>query len=178
MEFLFVGTLCCVGLTLLVWSRSTETEVRPNDQRLSALEIAITGAVVVAVFLLGPAFPLRGSELYGGIVSPIRPPAAADGVSGPAAFFAYWGATLIGCFYFAMMVLGMLGEYMFRLKKWSSFRLEEFVRPLWVALIVFGIPWSTVDKSVVTLSSVITCYQNGFFWKLVLDRQRKERGQK
>ena len=44
----------------------------------------------------------------------------------------------------------------------------RMVRPSrWYA---FGIPWSTIDKSVVSLASVIACYQNGFFWKIILDR--------
>ena len=37
--------------------------------------------------------------------------------------------------------------------------------------IVFSVPWSVVDKSAPTFASVLACYQNGFFWKKVLERK-------
>jgi hypothetical protein len=170
MEFLVIGIVCAVLLT---------GHVRRGKPPFyySVLELVILTVVIATIALAGPAPLLRGRELPGH-VSVIRPPAPTSSDHNPAptqSFFTRWQGALIGCFYFAVMVLGMGGEYMFRLKRWSSFKLDEFVRPLWVALIVFGVPWATVDKSVVTLSSVIACYQNGFFWKLVLERQRPRR---
>jgi hypothetical protein len=67
--------------------------------------------------------------------------------------------------YFLVMLAGMAGEYMFGLKKFKQFTVEEFVRPFWVSLIVFSVPWSLVDKGALTYGSVLACYQNGFFWK-------------
>lgn len=80
----------------------------------------------------------------------------------------------IAAFYFAIMVAGMGAEYMFGLKRWRKFQIEEFVRPFWVSLIVFSVPWSVIDKETVSFASIIACYQNGFFWKIVLKAREKE----
>jgi hypothetical protein len=79
---------------------------------------------------------------------------------------------LMGLAYFVIMLAGMAAEYMFGLKDFKKFTLSEFIRPFWVALIVFSVPWSLVDKSTLTFGSVLACYQNGFFWKKVLERRR------
>jgi hypothetical protein len=68
----------------------------------------------------------------------------------------------------------MAAEYMFGLKKFKNFTLAEFSRPFWVALIVFSVPWTLVDKTALTFGSVLACYQNGFFWKKVLERSRRK----
>jgi hypothetical protein len=86
-----------------------------------------------------------------------------------------WKSLLIPIFYFAMMLAGMAGEYMFGLKRFKNFTVSEFVRPFWVSLIVFGVPWAMVDKSTLTFASILACYQNGFFWKSVLEKQRPKR---
>jgi len=83
------------------------------------------------------------------------------------------GGYLLGSIYFVVMLAGMAAEYMFGLKEWKTFSLTEFAKPFWVALIVFSIPWSLVDKNTLTFGSVLACYQNGFFWKKVLERSRK-----
>jgi hypothetical protein len=156
MEFLIVGVLCGVAMMAFIdWG----TPTTPRNTTFTLLELVIVVVIVAAVAGFGIPTMMRATGLSG-----ITRPSGAD--------VSQWQGFAIGAAYFGMMVLGMLGEYMFRLKKWSSFKLEEFVRPFWVALIVFGVPWATVDKSTITLSSVIACYQNGFFWKMVLEKQR------
>lgn len=83
-----------------------------------------------------------------------------------------WDAVMvmIGVFYFMIMIAGMCAEYMFGLKSLADFNLGELVRPFWVSLIVFSVPWSTIDRSGITFASVVACYQNGFFWKKVLEK--------
>lgn len=77
-------------------------------------------------------------------------------------------AFVVGVVYFTVMLLGMAGEYMFGLKSWGSFSIMEFQRPLWVSLLVFGGIWSALDKGQLSFTSLLACYQNGFFWKTVL----------
>jgi hypothetical protein len=72
--------------------------------------------------------------------------------------------------YFTMMLLGMVGQYMFRLKNWSRFELHEFLTPLWVSIFVFTPFWTSLASyDTVTYSAAALAYQNGFFWKLLVD---------
>jgi hypothetical protein len=80
---------------------------------------------------------------------------------------------MTGLIYFLAVLAGMAGQYMFGLKKWKDFRIQDFARPFWVALILFGVVWGIVDQEETTLMSLIASYQNGFFWKTILDREQK-----
>jgi hypothetical protein len=125
------------------------------------LNLRLVGMAAVGLALVGSLrFALHSNVLYPHIES------AWPASESPSAEF------LIGVLYFIIMLAGMAGEYMFGLKDFKKFTFAEFVRPFWVALIVFSVPWSLVDKSALTFGSVLACYQNGFFWKKVLERRR------
>jgi len=81
---------------------------------------------------------------------------------------------LISAVYFIVMLAGMAGDYMFGLRKLKDFKLAEFVKPFWVSLIAFSVPWGLVQNSTFSFGSIIICYQNGFFWKNILDRSRPQ----
>jgi hypothetical protein len=83
------------------------------------------------------------------------------------------GSSVVAIVYYFVMLAGMGGEYMFGLKKLNQFTFQEFVRPLWVSVIVFAVPWSLVDKSTITFGSILACYQNGFFWKRILESKNR-----
>jgi hypothetical protein len=65
----------------------------------------------------------------------------------------------------------MAGQYMWGLKKFSEFDYYEFLRPLWVSLIVFAPFWSTISDTGISYAAAAGAYQNGFFWKIVFDHQ-------
>jgi hypothetical protein len=77
-------------------------------------------------------------------------------------------------YYFGLMMFGMVGQYMFRLKRWKGFDLEEFVQPMWVSFIVFTPFWFTVSPDSINYAASAGAYQNGFFWKIVFDHQQRE----
>jgi len=75
-------------------------------------------------------------------------------------------------FYFTFMLFGMAGQYMWGLKDRSEFNVYEFLKPLWVSLIVFAPFWSSLAVQGINYAAVAAAYQNGFFWKIVLDQQK------
>ncbi len=77
----------------------------------------------------------------------------------------------IGVFYFAVMLFGMAGQYMWGLKSKDDFNLYEFVKPLWVSFIVFGPFWSSLTVHGISYGAAAAAYQNGFFWKVVFEQQ-------
>lgn len=112
--------------------------------------------VVLVVIGLGAYFTMRGT-------------ATGPGTGSPGTASVNMKPFLVGAAYFLIMLLGMAAEYMFGLKNFKRFNVAEFVRPFWVALIVFSVPWSLVDKEAINYASLLACYQNGFFWKKVLE---------
>lgn len=83
-----------------------------------------------------------------------------------------WMTTVGLCaFYFVLMLLGMAGQYMWGLKHKSEFNINEFVRPIWVSLIVFTPFWNTVSDAGISYATIAGAYQNGFFWKIVFEQQ-------
>ena len=74
-------------------------------------------------------------------------------------------------FYFGVMLAGMAGQYMWGLKKTSAFKFDEFIKPIWISILIFGPLWSTVANSAITFVTVAAAYQNGFFWKVILESQ-------
>jgi hypothetical protein len=164
-----VGIMIWIARRLLRFSseepeaanEASRTFLRPGAVFLIVIvELAFLVAVLLfASIFFGPA-ALRGGEWWDASV-----------------FWAtlgklFNGEFFIGVIYFLIMLAGMAGEYMFGLKSLKKFTFTEFVRPFWVSLIVFSVPWSLVDKSALTFASVLACYQNGFFWKSVLGRRR------
>ena len=82
----------------------------------------------------------------------------------------------IWLFYFAFMLFGMAGQYMWGLKNKSEFNAYEFLKPLWVSLIVFSPFWNSLSVQGINYAAVAAAYQNGFFWKIVLDNQKPKVG--
>jgi hypothetical protein len=70
------------------------------------------------------------------------------------------------------MLAGMAGQYMWGLKKLSEFELIEFVRPLWVSIIVFAAFWTSAQVQDFNFPAIAAAYQNGFFWKVVLEKEK------
>ncbi|HET9537815.1 MAG TPA: hypothetical protein VFP43_21135 [Mesorhizobium sp.] len=77
-------------------------------------------------------------------------------------------------FYFGMMLFGMAGQYFWRLKSMKTFELGEFVRPLWISFIVFTPFWTASKVDGISYVAAAAAYQNGFFWKVVLDKEVKQ----
>lgn len=76
----------------------------------------------------------------------------------------------LGAFYFALMLAGMTAQYMFNLKKPSDFDLWEFVRPLWISVMVFAFFWLTLKpEDGITFALGAGSFQNGFFWKVIFE---------
>src|SRR5215471_18781994 len=103
----------------------------------------------------------------------VKPPIyESPGTTGPTATSGF----LLWAFYFSMMLLGMVGQYMWGIKSRAQFRWAEFVRPLWVSIIVFTPFWSTVHVTGVSYGAAAAAYQNGFFLKVVLETQGRLAG--
>lgn len=69
------------------------------------------------------------------------------------------------------MMIGMLGSYPFRIwnpKSRESFSFKAFLRPVFVAPLVFIPLWQTVGRGEINLITYLLAYQNGFFWNTVL----------
>ena len=73
-----------------------------------------------------------------------------------------------------MMLFGMAGQYFWRLKSMKTFELGEFVRPLWISFIVFTPFWTASKVDGISYVAAAAAYQNGFFWKVVLDKEVKQ----
>jgi len=128
---------------------------------LTALLTIIVIAVFVVVYLRQASQP------------DVKPPIdVSPGTTGATATSGF----LLWAFYFSMMLLGMVGQYMWGIKSRAQFRWAEFVRPLWVSIIVFTPFWSTVHVSGVSYGAAAAAYQNGFFWKVVLETQGRLAG--
>ena len=98
-----------------------------------------------------------------------------QGVPGAtAAFQVPWRDAGLWAFYFGMMLFGMAGQYFWRLKSMKAFELGEFVRPLWISFIVFTPFWTASKVDGISYVAAAAAYQNGFFWKVVLDKEGKK----
>jgi hypothetical protein len=97
------------------------------------------------------------------------------GVPAPtAATHSPWRDAGLWAFYFGMMLFGMAGQYFWRLKSMKRFELGEFVRPLWISFIVFTPFWTASKVDGISYVAAAAAYQNGFFWKVVLDKEEKK----
>ena len=85
-----------------------------------------------------------------------------------------WRDAGLWAFYFGMMLFGMAGQYFWRLKSMKTFELGEFVRPLWISFIVFTPFWTASKVDGISYVAAAAAYQNGFFWKVVLDKEGKK----
>jgi hypothetical protein len=85
-----------------------------------------------------------------------------------------WRDAGLWAFYFGMMLFGMAGQYFWRLKSMKRFELGEFVRPLWISFIVFTPFWTASKVDGISYVAAAAAYQNGFFWKVVLDKEEKK----
>ena len=56
----------------------------------------------------------------------------------------------------------------------KAFELGEFVRPLWISFIVFTPFWTASKVDGISYVAAAAAYQNGFFWKVVLDKEVKQ----
>jgi hypothetical protein len=74
--------------------------------------------------------------------------------------------------YFAVMLLGMAAEYMWGLKRYKEFKLRDFMKPLWVSIILFAPLWNHVSEMDVSYIGIVSAYQNGFFWKVLFDQDK------
>lgn len=171
MDFLLVSVFVTFHLTLT--AKMLEEENRTASHRPALRNAMLTGFAVVllAVLLILPFvmttwwFPPQGTigHAQGSVTEAIKQ--------------AKWSELIpwTGLLYFGVMVSGMFGEYMFGLKALKDFELLELIRPLWAAIIVFGVPWTTIDHQSISYASISSCYTNGFFWKSVLSTRKPRR---
>lgn len=134
------------------------TASRAKSSRTSVIVAVVASGLVVlsamTYFMLGS----RGQGVPG--------PPAASGVP--------WRDAGLWAFYFGMMLFGMAGQYFWRLKSMKTFELGEFVRPLWISFIVFTPFWTASKVDGISYVAAAAAYQNGFFWKVVLDKEVKQ----
>lgn len=128
-----------------------------RETRLLFLNLGMLAVVVLLGIVLASDFarPFRAAMVSQGVMTSLKE-------------FGLW------CFYFSVMLVGMGGQYMFKLKAISEFDLQEFVRPLWVSFIVFTPFWLSADVNQVSYLPAAAAYQNGFFWKVVLDKEERK----
>lgn len=140
----------------------------PVPQRRWLRRALLGGAVAVLLIFLWSAVNVRFGVVAsagGPATSPIRVSFGVD--AGQLREFFVW------LLYFSLMLLGMAGQYMWGLKNKRDFKLFEFLKPLWVSVIVFTPFWAALPSHAVTYAAAAGAYQNGFFWKIVLDGQEK-----
>ena len=74
--------------------------------------------------------------------------------------------------YFVMLA-GMMSKYFFdaigdgniiNFQKW------QFIKPIFISPIVFGVLYSATDQSTSVVLLIIFAFQNGFFWQTVLNK--------
>ena len=150
-----------------------DTEATPSRDRHDARVLAPRRAkssrtsVIVAVVALG--FVVLATMTYFVLAS------RGQGVPGAtAASRVPWRDAGLWAFYFGMMLFGMAGQYFWRLKSMKTFELGEFVRPLWISFIVFTPFWTASKVDGISYVAAAAAYQNGFFWKVVLDKEGKK----
>lgn len=117
------------------------------------IEILILGGVFLLLNLtLG--FPTNTVQAFGGI-SPIR---------------------LIGIM-FVCTILGVAARYFFYLEgkfSWLDFLKPMFISPIVLLPLLGTIQGATSFETIQTISFAILSFQNGFFWKVVLENAKKQ----
>ena len=136
---------------------------------------------VVAVLLVGSQWPGRKALTFilfiliaGGIgFSLIDLFFLSDGdtiAKGPEAFK---GISWFDMALYFVMIAGMMAKYLFdaigdtddiNFQKW------QFLKPILISPIVFGVIYSAIDQATSGLLLFIFSFQNGFFWQTVLKK--------
>lgn len=89
---------------------------------------------------------------------------------GPAAFK---GISWFDMALYFVMIAGMMAKYLFdaigdtndiKFQKW------QFIKPIFISPIVFGVIYSAIDQSTSGFLLFIFSFQNGFFWQTVLNK--------
>ena len=80
---------------------------------------------------------------------------------------------------FVCVILGIAGRYMFSQSKNSKFSWYSFAKPLFISPIVLlpligSIQATTSIAPIQMISLAILAYQNGFFWKVIVDRTEEQ----
>jgi hypothetical protein len=93
--------------------------------------------------------------------------------------------TIIAFMYLAMLA-GIVAQFFFFQDANGSFEFRPLVKPILASPIVFiplvsAYQGTGVSNSIFTISDlmiILVSFQNGFFWKMIFDRQHKPRGRR